>query len=201
MKQFVVAICGASGAVYGLRLLKALAAMPVRVLVIVSDAGKKVLAHEAGFDGGCLISFLKQNGAVFHEQAVMEVFEPDDWFAPPASGSFRHNGMVIAPCSMKTLGALASGVSADLISRAGDVCLKDRRPLILVTRETPLNAIHLKNMHRLTLAGATIMPPCPSFYFQPKTIEALVDTVVARILDHLNLEHDLMKQWGHSGSV
>ncbi len=194
--KVIVAICGASGAVYGIRLLKALLARPVHVHLSISDAGRKVMAHETEYDGGDVEAFLKAYGCRFHPTARLEVHDPDNLFAPPASGSFRHNGMVVAPCSMKTLGTIASGIADDLIGRAADVCLKEKRPLILLTRETPLSVVHLENMRQAAVAGATIMPPCPGFYFEPETIEDLVDHTVARVLDHLGIEQDLVEQWG-----
>jgi 4-hydroxy-3-polyprenylbenzoate decarboxylase len=125
----------------------------------------------------------------------VRILEPNDMFTPPASGSYRHDGMVIAPCSMGTAGRIASGVSDDLITRAADVCLKERRPLILVARETPLSLIHLRNLTALTEAGATIMPACPAFYHGPATIEDLVDTVVVRVLRHLGLPCPGAREW------
>jgi len=195
-KKIIVAICGASGSIYGIRLLKALLNKPVNIYLIISNAGYKVLEHETGYKGESFSSFLKDKGAVIHKDAGLNIYEQDDFFAPPASGSFRHDGMVIAPCSMKTLGAIASGMADNLIHRAADVNLKEKRPLILLPRETPLSIIHLKNMYVAAKAGATIMPPSPSFYFDPKTISDLVDTVIARVLDHLEIEHDLVGQWG-----
>jgi len=195
-RKFVVAICGASGAVYGVRLLRALVQVPVDISLIVSEAGQKVLQHEMGYQGDSMLSFLKQAGVNFHEQASLKCYEPSDLFAPPASGSFRHEGMVIAPCSMRTLANISSGIAENLIHRAADVCLKEKRPLILLPREMPLSRIHLKNMCRAAAAGATIIPPSPSFYFHPQSIEELVDTVVARVLDHLHVEHQLSRQWG-----
>lgn len=195
-KKIVVAICGASGSIYGIRLLKALLSRPVEIYLIISKAGLKVLERETGYRNEPFSSFLKEQGIIFHESSGLNIYDQDDFFAPPASGSFRHDGMVIAPCSMKTLGAVASGIADNLIHRAADVSLKERRPLILLPRETPLSIIHLKNMHRAAMAGAVIMPPSPSFYFNPKTISDLVDTVTARILNHLNIEHDLSKEWG-----
>jgi 4-hydroxy-3-polyprenylbenzoate decarboxylase len=194
-KKIIVAICGASGSIYGIRLLKALLNKPVNIYLIISNAGYKVLEHETGYKGESFSSFLKDKGVVIHNDADLNIYEQDDFFAPPASGSFRNDGMVIAPCSMKTLGAIASGIADNLIHRAADVNLKEKRPLILLPRETPLNVIHLKNMYMAAKAGATIMPPSPSFYFNPKTISDLVDTVIARVLDHLKIEHDLVKEW------
>jgi len=195
-KKIIVAICGASGSIYGIRLLKALLSKPVNIYLIISNAGYKVLEHETGYSGEELTSFLKDKGVVIHKDAGLNIYEQEDLFAPPASGSFRHDGMVIAPCSMKTLAAIASGVADNLIHRAADVSLKEKRPLILLPRETPLSVIHIKNMHKAAMSGATIMPPSPSFYFNPKTISDLVDTVIARVLDHLKIEQDLVGQWG-----
>ena len=195
-KKIIVAICGASGSIYGIRLLKALLNKPVNIYLIISNAGYKVLEHETGYGGESFSSFLKDKGAVIHKDAKLNIYEQDDLFAPPASGSFRNDGMVIAPCSMKSLAAIASGVADNLIHRAADVSLKEKRPLILLPRETPLNLIHIKNMHKAAMSGATIMPPSPSFYFNPKTISDLVDTVIARVLDHLKIEQDLVGQWG-----
>jgi len=191
-----VAICGASGSIYGIRLLKALLNKPVNIYLIISNAGYKVLGHETGYSGESFSSFLKDKGVVIHNDADLNIYEQDDFFAPPASGSFKNDGMVIAPCSMKTLAAIASGVADNLIHRAADVSLKEKRPLILLPRETPLSIIHLKNMYMAAKAGATIMPPSPSFYCNPKTISELVDTVIARALDHLKIENDLVKEWG-----
>jgi len=195
-KKMVVAICGASGSIYGIRLLKALLKNPINIYLIISNAGYKVLEHEIGYKGESFLSFLKDKGVVIHNDADLNIYDQDDFFAPPASGSFRNDGMVIAPCSMKTLGAIASGIADNLIHRAADVNLKEKRPLILLPRETPLNLIHLKNMYVTAKAGATIMPPSPSFYSNPQNISDLVDTVIARVLDHLKIEHDLVKEWG-----
>ncbi len=195
-KRIIVAICGASGSIYGIQLLKALLSKPVNIYLIISNAGMEILKYENSYSGKDLTSFLKDKGGVIHKNAVLNIYEQDDFFAPPASGSFRHDGMVIAPCSMKTLAAIASGMADNLIHRAADVSLKEKRPLILLPRETPLSVIHIKNMHKAAMSGATIMPPSPSFYFNPKTISDLVDTVIARVLDHLKIEHDLFREWG-----
>ncbi len=199
-RKLVVAVTGASGSIYGIRLMRALVAHPVEVFFMVSSAGQGVMAHEIGKMDQPLERFLKNSGARFHKQAAVFEIDPEDLFAPIASGSFRHDGMVIAPCSMNTLAAIASGVTGNLIHRAADVCLKERRPLILLPRETPLSLIHLKNMYRLAKAGAILLPPCPGFYNRPQTIEDLVDSVVARVLDHLGLAHDLSKPWKGKGN-
>lgn len=122
-----------------------------------------------------------------------------DYFTPPASGSFVHEGMVVIPCSMGTLGRIAHGISDDLTTRAADVCLKERRKLILVARDTPLNLIQLRNMVAVTEAGAIVLPAVPAFYHQPKTIEDLVDTVVARVLQNLGIDQNLQPQWAVEG--
>jgi flavin prenyltransferase len=195
-KKIIVAICGASGSIYGIRLLKALLERPIDVKLIISSSGEKVLHHETDYKTHDVLEFLKKEGVRLHPDALLEQYEQDNLFASPASGSFRHSGMVIAPCSMKTLGTIAAGIAGNLIHRSADVCLKEKRPLILVPREAPLSMIHLKNMMTVTEAGATILPASPSFYFQPETIHELVDTIVARILDHIGIEHHIVRQWG-----
>lgn len=195
-KTIVVGISGASGVIYGIRLVKALVERPVDVHLIISDAGRKILFHEADYDGGSFEAFLESRNAVFHEKSSLIIHKPFDFFTPPASGSFRHDGMVIAPCSMKTLGNIAAGTAESLMGRAADVSLKERRPLILLPRETPLSRIHLKNMLEAASAGAVIMPPSPGFYNRPETVTELVDSIVARILDHLGLSQDIVPQWG-----
>ncbi|MGE0085440.1 MAG: UbiX family flavin prenyltransferase [Desulfococcaceae bacterium] len=194
-KKIVVAICGASGVIYGIRILKALLEKPVEVYLSVSNAGRQVLMHETAYRGEEFGDFLSGQGTVFHPDARLKCYKPDDLFAPPASGSFLHQGMIIAPCSMKTLGAIASGISDGLIHRAADVCLKEKRPLVLLTRETPLNLIHIENMRKAAMAGAIIMPPCPSFYTRPETIPDMVDATAARALDQLHISI-AMKRWG-----
>lgn len=193
---YVVAITGASGVIYGVRLLKALVQTPCRVILMVSQGGFRVLDHEMGVTPEKdLQQFLKVQGVICHSQSAIEIFCETDYAVSPASGSFVHSGMIIVPCSMKSLAAIAAGYADNLISRSADVCLKERRPLILVPRETPLSLIHLENMTRVCRAGGTILPPSPSFYTAPATVEALVDTITARILDHLNVRHDLVPRW------
>ncbi len=195
-KIIVVAISGASGSIYGVRLIKALIETGCRVLIILSHAGQKVLAHEMGYDpkaSFCL--FLEQYGVDLDSNIAPEIFLQDEIASASASGSFVHHGMAVAPCSMKTLSAVASGYADNLLTRSCDVSLKEKRPLVLVPRETPFGLIHLENMSRAAMAGAVILPPIPSFYTFPQTIEALVDTVVARIMDHLGMVHDLGTRW------
>lgn len=199
--EIVVAVTGASGSIYGIRLLSALISRPITIHLIVSRAGSRVMVHETDFSGSDMAMYLKRAGATIHPRAEIKQWEPEDLFAPPASGSFRHGGMAVCPCSMKTLGAIASGISDTLIHRAADVCLKERRPLILLTREMPLSLIHLENMTRATRAGATIFPASPGFYLKPATIPDLIDSVVWRLLDHLHLAHENTKRWGNESSV
>lgn len=196
MKRYVVGICGASGVVYGITLLNQLLRLPVEIHVIISADGRKVMAHELNYHGQ-LGECLKSAGRhVPHQEAHIREHEADDFFAPPASGSFRHDGMVIVPCTVKTLAAVSTGLAENLLTRAADICLKERRPLILVPRETPFSAIHLENMLRLTRAGATILPAAPGFYFSPQHIQDLVDFIVARILAQLGIEHHITGAWG-----
>lgn len=192
----VLAITGASGSIYGIRLLQALMAQPVRVYLMVSPSGRKVMIHETGYGNTPLLSAIKENGARVHDKAELMEIMVEDMGVPVASGSFRHQGMVVAPCSMNTLAAIAAGITENSIHRAADVSLKERRPLILMPRETPFNLIHLRNMVRAAEAGAVIMPPCPGFYQKPATIEDLVDAVTARVLDHLGFVHELTPRWG-----
>ncbi len=195
-KKIIFAICGASGVIYGLRLLKNLLENGTDVYLIISNAGKQVLSHEADFSGEVIEKYLLKKGIEIRNNSNLFVYENDDFFAPFASGSFRYDAMVIAPCTMGTLGAIASGLANNLILRSADVCLKEKRSLILLPRETPLNKIHIENMLRLADAGATIIPPSPSFYSNPQTIEELVDTVIARVLDHLGIMHSIVEPWG-----
>ncbi len=194
-KKIVVAVTGASGSIYGLSLLKVLLNSPIDVFFVVSDAGKTVMEYETAYNGGSLKEFVLSQCRSVHKDANIYEAEVSDLSASFASGSFVCDSMVIAPCSMKSLGAIAHGISDGLILRAADVCLKEKRPLILLTRETPLSLIHLKNMCSAAAAGATIMPPCPGFYLNPKTIDDLVNTVVARVLDHLKITHLLADRW------
>ena len=193
----VMAITGASGAPYAVRLLQALVAARREVWLIVSGHGWRLLATESGIAS---VEALRERVGAAGWDAHVTVHDDADRGAKPASGSARTAGMVICPCSMGTLAAIAAGTSRSLVERAADVALKERRPLLLVPRETPLSAIHLENMLRLTRAGAVVMPAAPGFYHRPASIEELVDFMVARVLDHLGIEHDVGRRWGDAGA-
>lgn len=185
-RKLVVAVTGASGSIYAKHLLDKLASLKkeiVEVSLIFSESGKKVWEYEIGN---------------IEIPSNVELFSNDNYFAPVASGSAGFESMVIIPCTMGTLGRIASGTSEDLISRAADVMLKERRKLVLVTREAPLNLIHIENMKTVTLAGGIIYPASPSFYSKPKNKEELELTLVNRVLDILGLENDLFR-WGEKG--
>lgn len=196
-QRFVVGISGASGAIYGVRLIKALLESNVSVMVILSNGGECVLEHEMAWSKTSSFNdFLASLNIVPKNEDDLLVFSQDQMASAPASGSFVHSGMVVCPCSMKTLSAISTGFADNLLTRSADVCLKEKRPLILVPRETPYNRIHLENMLKAHDAGAVILPPSPSYYSFPQSMDDLVDTVVARILDHLGVAHSLVKRWG-----
>jgi 4-hydroxy-3-polyprenylbenzoate decarboxylase len=185
-------ITGASGAPYAVRLLQCLAAAGQSVQLVVSSHGMRLLSTE--MDISSIDQLRDAAGGDVWDRSVT-VFSNDDRGAPPASGSALSSGMVICPCSMGTLSAISVGSSRSLIERAADVALKERRKLVLVPRETPLSAIHLQNMLRLSRAGAVVLPATPGFYNRPQQIGELVDFVVARVLDQLGVEHQLGKRW------
>ncbi|MCC6244025.1 MAG: UbiX family flavin prenyltransferase [Gemmatimonadaceae bacterium] len=189
----VLAITGASGAPYAVRLLEALVQLQVPTWLIVSSHGFRLLHTEAQIAD--MAALRTRVGADGFDRWVT-VFDDNDRGAAPASGSARSRGMVICPCSMGTVSAIAHGSSRSLVERAADVALKERRPLLVVPRETPLSLIHLENLAQLTRAGGTVIPAAPGFYHQPTTISELVDFMVARVLDHLDLEHAIGKRWG-----
>jgi 4-hydroxy-3-polyprenylbenzoate decarboxylase len=188
----VMGITGASGAPYAVRLLQQLVAAHRPVSLIVSKYGLRLLETEAGVGS---IDALREAVGKDGWDSCVETFSNEDRGASPASGSALTAGMIVCPCSMGTLSAIAVGASRSLIERAADVTLKERRKLILVPRETPLSAIHLGNMLRLARAGAIVMPASPGFYHRPRQIAELVDFVVARMLDHLGVEQNLVKRW------
>ncbi|MFN7018629.1 MAG: UbiX family flavin prenyltransferase [Fimbriimonadales bacterium] len=192
--RLVVGVTGASGAIYALRFLRHAIQYFREIYYICSEQAIQVMQTELGIEVSR--ETLSAKTLLGRDWDGLKVLNPRDYFSPPASGSFRHDGMVIIPCSMGTLGRVAQGISDDLMTRAADVCLKERRPLILVVRETPLNLIHLRNMVQAAEAGAVILPANPAFYHRPETLEAAVDTVVARVLQHLGVEQTITPEWG-----
>lgn len=197
-KTISLALTGASGAQYGLRLLQLLLAADCRVYLMLSKAAEVVIRRETPLDLPEALTeqqvwFCKTYGA---SEGQLHLFGREDWFAPVASGSGAPEAMVICPASGGTLSALANGASNNLIERAADVALKERRKLILVPRETPYSQVHLENMLKLTQMGALVLPASPGFYQNPKTLDDLVDFVVARILDHLAIPQALVPVWG-----
>lgn len=193
-----VALTGASGAPYGLRLIECLLRAEEPTDVLISDAARVVLKTEEGL--GLPTAPAATARALTGHLGVsgdgLRVFGSQQWSAPLASGSNAPRAMVVCPCSSGMLSALATGASNNLIERAGDVCLKERRPLLLVPREMPYSEVHLDNMLKLTRMGAIIMPASPGFYHAPQTVSELVDFVVARILDQLGVAHELVPRWG-----
>ena len=197
-KTITIAMTGASGAPYGLRLLEVLLDAGQRVYLMISDPGRMVLETEAGLKLPArpveIQRILQERFAC--ADAQLRVFGKQDWYAPVASGSNPPDAMVVCPCTSGTLASIAAGNGRNLIDRAADVALKEQRKLILVPREMPVSVIHLENMLRLARAGAVIMPANPGFYLAPTRIEDLVDFVVSRILDHLHIDHALLPRWG-----
>jgi 4-hydroxy-3-polyprenylbenzoate decarboxylase len=182
-KRVFVGITGASGAIYGVRLIRALKSAGHEVHLVVSKWGKETLEYETGIKPDSLA----------HE--VDKAYNEDELTTGPASGSFPLDAVVIIPCSMKTLASIAHGYADNLISRAADCALKERRKLILVPRESPLNLVHIRNMASITEAGAMIVPASPAFWHKPKTIEELVDSIVDRVLSHLSSPRESAATW------
>ena len=183
MKRLIVGIAGASGSVYAVRLIDVLREQGIEVHAVITGSGQRVLAYECGVTMEEL------------SRRVDVLYPNDDVGAAIASGSFRMDAMVILPCSMKTAGAIAHGVTDDLLTRAADVTLKEGRRLLLVPRETPMHEIHLENLLRLARAGTIIMPAAPGFYHRPETLDDLVDMMVGKILDRLGIEAELFTRW------
>jgi flavin prenyltransferase len=181
--RLVVAISGASGAVYGIRALEVLRRLDVETHLVLTDSAEETIHLETDFTRTKV------------EELATEVYDVEDIAARIASGSYRTDGMVVIPCSMKTLAGIAIGYSDNLLLRAADVTLKERRRLVLVVRETPLSLIHLENMVRVTRAGAVVLPAMPAFYHRPKTVDELVDQVVGKALDLVGVKHDLGRTW------
>ena len=182
--RLVVAITGASGVVYGIRMLEALSKLEVETHVVMSEWGAKNIKIETG------------KTVDYVRSLATRCYEDDNMAAPLSSGSFKTDGMAIVPCSMKTLASIANAFDDSLVSRAAGVCIKEQRKLVLVPRETPLSKIHLDNMSKLADAGAVILPAMPGFYHRPKTMDDLIDHVVGKVLDQFNIDHGLFKRWG-----
>jgi 4-hydroxy-3-polyprenylbenzoate decarboxylase len=196
-RPIIVAVTGASGAPYAVRLIEALIERQQRVSLIVSDHGVRLLKTEMDIES---VAALRERVGAAGWDTVVRVYDDRDRGAAPASGSALSAGMVICPCSMGTMSAIAVGASRSLVERAADVTLKERRRLILVPRESPYSAIHLENMMTLTRAGAVILPASPGFYHRPRTIGDLVDFIVGRVLDQLGVEQALVPRWGSESS-
>ena len=197
MGRIVVGITGASGSIYGLRLCQELLEAGRQVTLLVTRAGRQVLAFETGLQlpaetAGCR-QLLRDH---FQVADALDYVALDDFFTPIASGSNPPAAVVICPCSMGTAGRIAAGLSDNLLERVADVALKERKPLLLVPRETPFNQIHLENLLKLAQAGAQILPAMPGFYHRPQAVEELVDFVVGKVLDSLCVQHQLFKRWG-----
>jgi 4-hydroxy-3-polyprenylbenzoate decarboxylase len=189
LSKYIVGITGASGSIYGIRLIEELLKCGNEVHIIITDSGTKVMKFEAEYTIEQLIKHLEEFSTNIKIHCI------DNLFAATASGSFKTDGMIIMPCSMATLGEIANGMSKNLLGRSADVCLKERRKLIVVPRETPFNTIHLKNMLSLSEAGAIILPAMPGFYHKPETIEDVIDFVVGKVMDNLGIENNLFRKW------
>jgi 4-hydroxy-3-polyprenylbenzoate decarboxylase len=182
--RLVIAITGASGVIYGIRMLDTLKKLGIESHLIMSDWGARNVKIETEY----MVDYVRSLSSNVHED--------DNLAAPVSSGSFKTDGMAVIPCSMKTLASIANGFDDNLISRAAGVCLKEGRKLVVVPRETPLSKIHLDNMSKLADAGAVIVPAMPGFYFKPKTMDDLVNHVVGKVMDQFGIEHGLFRRWG-----
>jgi len=196
-RRLILGISGASGMPYAVRMIRSLPT-DIELHLIVSDVAQKVLKMETGWDmrSTSFTDYYKQKYDETVEKPDLHIHGPMDHFASVASGSFHTDGMIVIPCSAKTLSGIANGYAQTLIERAADVTLKEMRPLILVFREAPYNRIHIKNMLAVTEAGGTILPASPAFYHHPDSLEDMTDFIVARALDLLQIPHSLVKPWG-----
>ncbi len=197
-RHLAVAITGASGAIYGIRLIEELLLAGCRLSIMISPSGLAVLKEETGLawpdDAAAQSAVLR--GYFRVEDATLTCYGADDFFSPLASGSAAPEAMIVAPCSMGSLARIAAGLSSNLLERAADVMLKEGKPLILLPRETPLSAIHLENMLKLARLGVKIIPAMPGFYNKPQTVDDIVNFMVGKMLDQLGVEHSLFKRWG-----
>ena len=194
----ILALTGASGVQYALRLMQCLLDADTPVYLMVSKAAQIVLSMETDLKVPAKPAEMARFFTELYQvkAGLLEVFSQEQWTAPIASGSHKAKSMVVCPCTTGTLAAISNGNSDNLLERAADVMLKERRQLIMVVRETPFSHIHLENMLRLSQAGATIMPANPGFYHKPESLDDIIDFMVSRILDHLNIKHDLLPRWG-----
>ena len=199
--SFVVGVTGASGALYGARTLRALLASGHHVHLVISRYGRYVMHEELGWepDREPVLDFLARTAGEEVREGTLEEHSVNDLTRTISSGSAPTDGMVVAPCSAKTLSAIARGASSNLIERSADVSLKERRPLVLVVRETPLNLIQLRNLVTVAEAGAAVVPAMPAFYQKPRTFEDLGDFIAGRVLSLLGLDHDLFSRWEGGG--
>lgn len=195
IRHFVVAVTGASGSIYGLRLVSELLRSGSRVSLLLTAAGRQVLKHEVGLDWSTEIRQQRHQAQEYFASIAVDSLDMDDFHTGSASGSNPADAMIVMPCSMGTAGRIAAGLSSNLLERAADVMLKERQPLILVPRETPFNTIHLENLLRLAQAGAVILPAMPGFYHGPESVSDLVDFVVGKVLDQLAVDHELFERW------
>ncbi|SJZ67916.1 4-hydroxy-3-polyprenylbenzoate decarboxylase [Selenihalanaerobacter shriftii] len=199
MKKYVIGITGASGSIYAKRLIEEIAAQGHKIYLIISKPGRRVwgdeLEIELGEERREIAENIRHSLGYDKDDETITYLDNENIGAPTASGSFQTEGMVVVPCSMSTLSGIAHGLSSNLLERSADVILKEKRELILVPRETPLNAIHLENMLKLANLGVDILPPMPGFYNKPESIDDLINFVVGRILDRLGIEHNLYKRW------
>ncbi|XAL99640.1 UbiX family flavin prenyltransferase [Phycisphaeraceae bacterium D3-23] len=204
-KRLVIAITGASGACYARRLIQLVVAQGIETHLVISPMGQRLLHDELGLEGmggshGNLAALAGlPGGSATPDNLTLHAFR--DVGASIASGSFRHDGMVVVPCSSNTMGCIATGMAQNLVHRAAHVTLKERRKLVLVHREMPLSLVDIRNMQQVTEAGAVVCPAQPGFYMMPKTIDDLVDFVVARVLDLVGVEHDLDVRWGEAAAT
>lgn len=189
MGKYIVGITGASGSIYGVKLVQEILKRNNEVFLIITDNGKKVLEYELEID------FMKWTDELSKVYKTINICNIGDMFSVVASGSFKTDGMVIAPCSMGSLSKISNGITDSLLIRAADVIMKEKRKLILVPRETPFNSIHLNNMLNLSRLNVTILPPMPSFYNKPKTLDDIVDNTIGRILASLDIENELYSEW------
>ncbi|KAF0092404.1 MAG: 3-octaprenyl-4-hydroxybenzoate carboxy-lyase UbiX [Fusobacteria bacterium] len=197
MGKYIIGITGASGAIYGMRLIEECLKAGHEIFLTITKSGRIVIKEELNMDLDLNVEMIEDRLLDYFKVSkdVFTYYDIDHISSAIASGSFRTDGMIIAPCSMATVSAIAHGSSTNLLERAADVILKEGKPMILIPRETPLSAIHLENLLKLARLGVKIIPPMPSFYTHPKTIDDIVNNTVGRILDQLNIEHNLCKRW------